>query len=206
MILHCSPSICSTGTGEFSKFSEQLKKSLAHFVSPKMSKVSISTLSLPDTGRHTTPKKTDGNTCMLKQSNEDFQQDRNETTGKTYIQIEAKEFHQLQQQMSTAITRIQQLEEEVMALKRSNEQLMRTTGPKIGKIYERLDALEHTGYSSQGEKTFAAATGAPATPQDPQKNKEDGDTRKIKGDRDKREQHRSRLTFEAIPQWDRNSH
>ena len=72
---------------------------------------------------------------MLKQSNEDFQQDRNETRGKTYIQIEAKEFHQLQQQMSTAITRIQQLEEEVMALKRSNEQLMRTTGPKIGKIY-----------------------------------------------------------------------
>ena len=118
---------------------------------------------------------------MLKQPNEDIQQDKNETTIKTYIQIEAKEFHQLQQQMSTAITRIEQLEEEVKALKRSNEQLKRTTGPKIGKIYERLDALEHKPeISSQGEKTFAAATGAPATPQDPQKNKEDGDTRKIK--------------------------
>ena len=199
MILHWFPSICSTETGEFSKFSEQLKKSLAHFVSPKMSKVSISTLSLPDTGRHTTPKKTDGNTCMLKQSNEDFQQDRNETTGKTYIQIEAKEFHQLQQQMSTAITRIQQLEEEVMALKRSNEQLMRTTGPKIGKIYERLDTLEHKPeIANQGVKTFAdtAATGTPVTPQDPQTNKEDGNTRKSKEDRDKREQHRSRITFD----------
>ena len=80
---------------------------------------------------------------MLKQPNEDIQQDKNETTIKTYIQIVAKEFHQLQQQMSTAITRIEQLEEEVEALKRFNEQLKRTTGPKIGKIYERLDALEH---------------------------------------------------------------